>query len=88
MAEERIYVVPLREAKKTSRRKRAPKAVKELRSYLERHLKTNLFVIDEDINEKIWERGIEKIPSRIRVRVTAGEELEEGEAAFRVSLAE
>jgi large subunit ribosomal protein L31e len=88
MAEERIYVVPLREAKKASRRKRAPKAVKELRSYLERHLKTNLFVIDEDINERIWERGIEKIPSRIRVRVTAGEELEEGEAAFRVSLAE
>jgi large subunit ribosomal protein L31e len=87
MAEERIYIVPLRNAKKESRRKRAPKAIKEIRSFMERHLKTDLFIIDESINEKVWERGIEKIPPKIRVRVTE-EEAEEEEAAFRVSLAE
>ncbi|MBU7004667.1 MAG: 60S ribosomal protein L31, partial [Theionarchaea archaeon] len=49
--------------------------------------KTDSFVIDESINKKIWERGIEKIPPRIRIKVTE-EEVEEEEAAFRVSLAE
>jgi large subunit ribosomal protein L31e len=87
MPEERIYVIPLAKAKKESRRKRAPKAIKEIRSFIVRHLKTESFVIDESINKKIWERGIEKIPPRIRVKVTE-EEVEEEEAAFRVSLAE
>lgn len=87
MPEERIYVVPLRKAKKESRRKRAPKAIKELRSFIERHLKTESYIIDESVNHRIWERGIEKIPPRIRVKVTE-EEVEEEEAAFRVSLAE
>ena len=87
MPEERIYVIPLAKAKKESRRRRAPKAVKEVRSFMERHLKTDSFVIDETVNRKIWERGIEKIPPRIRVKVTE-EEVEEEEAAFRVSLAE
>ncbi len=87
MPEERIYVVPLRKAKKESRRRRAPKAIKELRSFIERHLKTESYIIDESVNHRIWERGIEKIPPRIRVKVTE-EEVEEEEAAFRVSLAE
>jgi len=87
MPEERIYVIPLNRVKRESRRKRAPKAIKEIRSFMERHLKTDSFVIDESINERIWERGIEKIPPRIRVKVTE-EEVEEEEAAFRVSLAE
>lgn len=88
MPEERIYVVPLSNVKKGGRRRRAPKAIREIRSFLERHLKTDSFVIDESINQKIWERGIEKIPSRIRVKVTEEEEPEEEEAAYRVSLAE
>lgn len=88
MAEERIYVVPLRKAKKESRRKRAPKAIRELRSFMERHLKTDSFIIDESINDKIWERGITKIPPRIRVKVTEEEVEEEEGVAFRVSLAE
>jgi len=87
--EERIYIVPLRKAKKESRRKRAPKAIRELRAFMERHLKTDAFVIDESVNERIWERGIEKIPPRIRVKVTEEEVEEEEEgAAYRVSLAE
>lgn len=87
MSEERIFVVPLRKVKKESRQRRAPKAIKEIRSFIERHLKTDSFVIDESVNQKIWERGIQKIPPRIRVKVTE-EEVEEEEAAFRVSLAE
>ncbi len=88
MSEDRIYVIPLRGAKKFSRSKRAPRALKEVRSFLERHLKTSLFAIDESVNNKIWENGIENIPSKIRVRVTEEEEIEEGQAAFRVFLAE
>ena len=87
MAEERIYIVPLREARSTSRRRRAPKAIRLVRDFMERHLKTDEFIIDESVNERIWERGMEKIPPRVRLRVTE-EELEEGEKIFRVSLAE
>jgi len=87
MAEERIYIVPLREAKASSRKRRAPKALRIIRQFMERHLKTDDFIIDESVNERIWQRGIEKIPPRVRVRVTE-EELEEGEKVFRVSLAE
>ena len=88
MPEERIYVVPLSKVKKGDRRKRAPRAVKAVRLFLERHLGTDSFVIDESVNQRLWERGIEKIPSRIRVKVTEEEEAEEEEAAYRVSLAE
>ncbi len=87
MPEERIYVIPLRRVKNEPRHSRAPKAMKEIRSYLERHLKTDSFVIDESLNERVWERGIQNVPSRIRVKVTE-EEVEEEEAVFRVSLAE
>ncbi len=90
MPEERIYVVPLRNAKKKAAYRRAPTAMRELRAFLERHLKTDAFIIDESVNNKIWQRGIEHIPSRIRVKVTEEEEKEEEEeeAVFRVSLAE
>lgn len=87
MPEERIYVIPLRKAKNESRRRRAPRAIREIRAFMERHLKTDSFVIDESVNDRVWARGIEKIPPRIRVKVTE-EEVEEEEAAFRVSLAE
>lgn len=68
--EERIYTIPLRNAKKAPRWKRSKRAVSEARSYLARHLKADLedVHLDASINEKIWERGAEKPPSRVRVR--------------------
>jgi large subunit ribosomal protein L31e len=65
---ERIYTIPLRDVKKAPRTKRAQKAVRYIRSFLGKHMKSEDVIIDIELNEKIWERGIENIPSKIRVK--------------------
>lgn len=69
--EERILTVPLRVVKRVPRTQRAPRAVKAIREHVVRHMKarTEDVWIDPQINEILWRRGIEKPPSRIRVRV-------------------
>ena len=42
-----------------------------------KHMKVEDVVIDSSINEKIWERGIQKIPSKIKVKATLVEEDDE-----------
>jgi len=56
---ERIYTIPLSDARKFRRWKRAESAVRKVRAYLGKHLKTDLeeVKIDKTINEKLWERG-------------------------------
>lgn len=67
---ERIYVIPLREAKYGPSSKAAPRAIKKIKEFLSRHLKVDLekIWIDESVNHAIWSRGKYKIPSKIRVR--------------------
>lgn len=75
--EERVYVVPLRKAKHAPRRKRAPRAVTELRTFLQRHTKVDNVIIGQSLNERVWSRGIQKPPPRIRVKATKYVEEEE-----------
>ena len=73
--EERIYTIPLRDVTNRSRAtKRAPRAIKKIREFLKRHTKCEVIKLDKSINEKIWERGISKIPPRIRVKVIKEDE--------------
>uniref|UniRef100_A0A7C4S642 Large ribosomal subunit protein eL31 n=1 Tax=Geoglobus ahangari TaxID=113653 RepID=A0A7C4S642_9EURY len=68
---ERIYSLKLRQKmKKYPRWLRAKKAVKFIRKFLSRHMKTDIknVKIDASINEKIWERGGQKVPTKIRIR--------------------
>ncbi len=68
---ERVYSIKLRQKmKRYPRWLRAKKAVKYVRKFLSRHMKVppENIKIDASINEKIWERGAEKPPARIRVR--------------------
>ena len=67
---ERIYTIPLIDARKVPRWKRAESAVRKVRIYLAKHLKTKLddVKIDKTINEKLWERGSMKPPLKVRVR--------------------
>ncbi len=65
--DERIYVVPLKNARKGPRTKWAKKAVRYLREYIQQHFKPEYLVISQEVNEKIWERGIKKPPRKIRV---------------------
>lgn len=68
--EERVYVVPLRKAKRAPRRKRTPRAVRELRRFLQRHTKVDTIIIDKPLNEQLWSRGVQKPPPRVRVKAT------------------
>jgi len=69
--EERIYTIPLRRKVQTVPRwRRSEKAVRAVREFLARHMKAEIEKVrlDPSINEKIWERGSQKPPARIRVR--------------------
>ncbi|MCW4015346.1 MAG: 50S ribosomal protein L31e [Candidatus Bathyarchaeota archaeon] len=86
MVEERFYTIPLRNAWISPRKKRAPKAARIVKKFVLKHMKvrTEAFddeedepeklVIDNEVNEKLWSRGIEKPPRKIRVRVVKDKE--------------
>ncbi|MFZ1127424.1 50S ribosomal protein L31e [Methanoregula sp.] len=66
--QEHVYIIPLRDARRMPRWKRANGAIKDIRKYLAKHMKTEDVKLDKTINEKVWSRGSEKPPSKIRVR--------------------
>ncbi|MCQ2972106.1 MAG: 50S ribosomal protein L31e [archaeon] len=65
---ERIYTIPLRNVKDVKRTIRAPRAMREVRNFLTKHMKAEEVKLDESINHAIWARGISKIPSKITVK--------------------
>ncbi len=68
---EREYVVPLRASQhQPSRRRRAGHALETVRRFITRHMKGSAedVWIDPRLNEYIWERGIQHIPSKVRVK--------------------
>jgi large subunit ribosomal protein L31e len=79
IVEERFYTIPLSKAWIVPRKKRAPKAARIVRSFVLKHMKVRTeaegeeeperLVIDNEVNEKLWSRGIEKPPRKIKVRV-------------------
>ena len=71
---ERIYTIPLRDVKRVPRTKRSPRAMRYIREFIEKHMKAEDVIIDQSVNEKIWERGIEKIPSKIKVKAVKEDE--------------
>ncbi|HDQ05132.1 MAG TPA: 50S ribosomal protein L31e [Candidatus Bathyarchaeota archaeon] len=84
IVEERFYTIPLGKAWISPRKKRAPKAVRIVKSFVLKHMKVRTeaegeeeperLVIDNEVNEKLWERSIEKPPRNIRVRVVKDKE--------------
>ncbi len=84
IVEERFYTIPLGKAWISKRKKRAPRAARIVRSFVMKHMKVRIeveeeeeperLVIDNDVNEKLWSRGIEKPPRKIRVRVVKDKE--------------
>lgn len=65
------YTVPLRASKHLPpKTERASHAIRTIRLFMARHMKGEVedVWIDPHLNEFIWERSIEKIPSKVRVR--------------------
>ncbi len=73
--EERIYTIPLIKAKSVPRIKRAKRAIKEIREFLARHMKVEEVKIDNSLNELVLERGIKKIPSKVKVKAVKIEDV-------------
>lgn len=65
---ERIYTIPLRKVMHSPRNHRTDRAVRAVKTYLSKHMKSEEIWIDNAVNEKLWERGMYRIPSKIRVR--------------------
>jgi len=68
---ERIYTVPLGKAYEYKRTNRVPRAVKLLRQFVSRHMKTELasVLVSTSVNNLLWTRSIQKPPRRVKVRV-------------------
>ena len=84
IVEEKFYTIPLGRAWISPRKKRAPKAMRIIKGFIKKHMKlrtevegeeeAEILVISNEVNEKIWSRGIEKPPRRIRVRAVKDKE--------------
>ena len=82
IVEERTYTIPLGKALVRPPKKRAPRAMHMIRTFITKHMKLTadvaeeevkdlpVLVIRNEVNEKVWSRGIEKPPRKIRVRAT------------------
>jgi large subunit ribosomal protein L31e len=79
--EERVYTIPLGRASIRPPKKRAPRAMQMLKAFVTKHMKLAIHVEEEEekeelpkliisneVNEKVWNKGIEKPPRKIRVR--------------------
>jgi len=87
IVEERIYTIPLARALVRPPKKRAARAMQMIRAFITKHMKLEMrveaeeekgelpkLVISNDVNEKVWGRGIEKPPRKIRVRAAKDKE--------------
>ncbi len=81
IVEEKTFVIPLQKALVRPPKKRAPRAMQLLKLFVTKHMKVEMkaseeeeeeempqLIISQEVNEKIWSRGIEKPPRKIQVR--------------------
>ncbi len=72
---ERVYTIPFYpKLNSIPRNKRAPRAMRLIREFIARHLKSDDIIIDQAVNELIWKRGIQKPPRKITVRVVKSDD--------------
>lgn len=82
IVEEKFYTISLGKAWIAVPKKRAPRAMKMIKDFVKRHMKFEAqgeleeeeeeepkrLVISNEVNERIWRRGIQKPPRKVRVR--------------------
>lgn len=50
-------------------KKKAPKAIKEIRKFVQKAMGTSDVRVDVKLNKQVWSRGIRSVPRRVRVRI-------------------
>src|SRR3989344_6014864 len=72
---ERLYTIPLRkEFLKVPRYIRTRKAIKAIRSFAQKHMKTQVVKIGPYLNELMLSRGRKNPPHKVQVRITKEED--------------
>ncbi|GMI47651.1 hypothetical protein TrCOL_g5431 [Triparma columacea] len=67
----RDYTIVLSKRIRTvSFKKRAPRAIKEIRKFAEQSMGTKDVRLSADLNKKVWSKGVKNVPVRIRVRLS------------------
>lgn len=51
-------------------KKRAPRAVKEVKKFAAKMMHTKDVRIDVKLNKELWSRGIKNVPFRLRLRIS------------------
>ena len=88
IVEERFYTIPLSKAWIYPKKKRAPRAMRILKSFVTKHMKLEgrkpsegeeeeelgRLIVSNEVNLKMWDRGIGKPPRKIRVRAAKDKE--------------
>ena len=87
IVEERVYTVPLGKCWIVPPNKRAPRAMRMIRSFVMKHMKLEArgekgeeeeepkrLIISNEVNAQVWRRGIEKPPRKIRIRAAKDKE--------------
>jgi len=85
IVEERIYTIPLSRAWISPPKRRAPRAIRIVKSFIQKHMKIKTeaeeegeepekLVLSNEVNQKIWSRGIKEPPRNIRVRAVKDKE--------------
>jgi large subunit ribosomal protein L31e len=70
----RIYTIPLRkEFQKAAFKFRTNKAIRALKEFVVKHMKTENVVIGEELNLHLWAQGITNPPAKVKVEITLEE---------------
>lgn len=51
-------------------KKRAPRAIKEIKKFAQKAMGTKDVRIDAKLNKFVWSRGVKNVPNRVRVRLS------------------
>ena len=51
-------------------KKRAPRAIREIKAFAEKTMKTSDVRIDTTLNKHVWSQGVRNVQKRIRVRLS------------------
>jgi large subunit ribosomal protein L31e len=71
LSTEELITVSLRDARSSSRRRRADTAIGIIKEAVSRYTKSEIgkIWIDNKVNELIWDRGREHIPTKISLKI-------------------
>merc|ERR1719251_197470 len=79
----RIYTINLHKRLHTvSFKKRAPRAIKEIKKFAQQMMGTTDVRVDPGLNKAVWDKGVRNVPYRIRVRLSRKRNEDKHKGAF------